>query len=87
MIRAWKIISEMKQPGRNYSHKEYFLVAASERALALARLRLRRPDTAESNLTVDGEADPEYAAWLSMRDGDVLSVMGGSQNVTDREGS
>ena len=76
MIKAWKIISEMKRPESNYSYKEYFLVATSERALALARLRLRRPDLAKSNFTVDGEADPEYTAWLSMRDGDVLSVFG-----------
>ena len=64
--------------GSNYSHKEYFLVAASERALALARLRLQRPDLIKSRFTVSGEADPEYTAWLSMRDGDVLSVMGGT---------
>jgi hypothetical protein len=83
MIKAWKIISEMRRPESNYSHKEYFLVAASERALALARLRLQRPDLIKSRFTVSGEADPEYTAWLSMRDGDVLSVMGGSENMTE----
>ena len=80
MSKAWQIISEMKQSESNYSHKEYFLVAASGRALALARLRLRRPDLANCNFTVDGEADPEYTTWLSMRDGDVLSVMGGARS-------
>jgi hypothetical protein len=76
MVTAWKIRAARERRGSNFTHKEYFLVAAPERFSALARLRKRRPDLVGSEFTVDGEADPRYAAWLAMRDGDVLSVFG-----------
>ena len=54
--------------------KEYFLVAIADRNAALAALRNRRPDVEESEMTIVGEASPDYVEWLDMKDDDIRCV-------------
>jgi hypothetical protein len=76
MAKVWKVITSTKRMGGGGPPlKEYFLVAIAERNAALAALRDRRPDVAESELSIVGEASPDYVEWLDVKDGDILCVL------------
>jgi hypothetical protein len=76
MAKVWKVISSTKRMGGwGPPLKEYFLVAIGDQNTALKSLRQRRPDVAESELTIVGEASPDYVEWLDVKDGDILCVL------------
>jgi hypothetical protein len=77
MGKVWKITCFTKRMGGGGPPlKEYFLVAIADRNAALAALRNRRPDVEESEMTIVGEATPDYVEWLDMKDDDIRCVQG-----------
>jgi hypothetical protein len=75
MSKIWKVIAlTQRMGGGGPPLKEYFLVAIADQLAALAALRYRRPDIEESSLTIVGEASPDYAEWLDLKDGQILCV-------------
>ena len=75
MGKVWKITCLTKRMGGGGPPlKEYFLVAIADRNAALAALRNRRPDVEKSEMTIVGEASPDYVEWLDMKDDDIRCV-------------
>jgi hypothetical protein len=81
MPKVWKIISSTKHIDGGPPLKEYFLVAISDQFAAMAALRKRR-NLGDAELTVVGEATPEFVEWLDVQDGEILSVMAVSGPAT-----
>jgi hypothetical protein len=74
MPKVWKIIASTKSIDGGRPLKKYFLVAISDQFAARAALRKRR-NLDDAELTVVGEATPEFVEWLDVKDGEILSVM------------
>ena len=75
MTKTWRIIAITKRLGGGPPLKEYFLVAISNQAAALDALRAKRPELSDAELTIDGEATPEYVKWLDVKGGEVFCVL------------
>lgn len=74
MGKVWKIIASTKRIGGGPALKEYFRVAIDDQAEALVSLWKRRKlDDAE--LTVVGDAAPQYVEWLDVHGGEIFCVM------------
>lgn len=50
-------------------------MAIDDQPRPLAALRTRRPDIAESVLTVEGEECSDYVEWFDMKDGEIFCVL------------
>jgi hypothetical protein len=75
MVKIWKINSFTERMGGGGPPlKEYFLVAITDQAAALAALRKRRPDLEASDFTIVGEAGPNDVEWLDVKDDQILCV-------------
>jgi hypothetical protein len=76
MSKIWKIISSTERMGGGGAPlKEYFLVAISEQKDALRRPKYKRPDIERSELTVVGEASPDYVEWFGVKEGDIFCLL------------
>jgi hypothetical protein len=76
MGNIWKIIfSTERMGGGGPPLKEYFVVAIDDQKNALRTLRHKRPDIERSELTVVGEASPDYVEWFGMKDGDIFYLL------------
>jgi hypothetical protein len=73
MGKAWKIIADV-QRGDGPPLKEYYLVAIPDRYAAIEALRIRK-DLQDAELTVSGEAPPDFVDWLDVKPWQILCIM------------
>jgi hypothetical protein len=75
MSAGWKITSSRAEWSARPAQKEYFIVAISDPAAAVAALRDSREDLLDADITVVSEATPDDLNWLEANTGEIFSVV------------
>jgi len=76
MSKVWHIIAEMNREGAEPNTpptREYYAVASSDQVKAVQILQNRR-SLFEANLTVMGEASPDFIAKFEMKEGEIFLI-------------
>ena len=76
MGKGWKIIADIRPTDghpNSLPHTEYFVVSISDRDAAVEALKIFR-GYLRSDLTVVGEAAPDYLEKYNVKEGEIFSV-------------
>jgi len=75
MVKGWKIVTVIPNPGGAAPLQEWTLVAIPDKAAAVRAVKARHPHAA---IRVDSEADAELLAKHGVKDGKVFVLADGS---------